>query len=254
MEMENVMTSNKERIMGKKKPYGKIALTVLLILTMAFAGTAWAEQQFYPGFIDVEGELGTDGKSWRIAYINALVGEGTPDDFETFIYFVNATAKNTIFVPDSSGTIALTGDISSTMTLSNGTMLVGAGTGLAVETTGTDAQMFISNATEGWGPKTLSGDITITNAGVASVGNNKIGTAELNVSTVNVPIANAATSGTATVTAGSTILGTYAFANVDEEIANITAISSTTLTVTLAAAATADSAGSVIFRVTILAP
>jgi hypothetical protein len=144
----------------------------------------------------------------------------------------------------SNGTLMLEQTVSGDATITNA--------GVVSLEAGTDAQMFIYNATEAWGPKTISGDITITNAGVASVGANKIGLAEMNVTNVNVPIVASATSGTATVTSGAiNIGGAYAFANVDAEVANITSISGTTLTVTLNAAAAGDS---VIFRVSILEP
>ncbi len=86
----------------------------------------------------------------------------------------------------------------------------------------------------------------------ADIGSDAVGLSELNIITVNVPILNTATSGTATVTAGSFNWGAYAFANVDSEVANSTSISSTTLTVTLNAAA--NVIGAVIFRVPVLAP
>ena len=58
-----------------------------------------------------------------------------------------------------------------------------------------------------------------------------------------------ATSGTATVKAGSTILGVYPTGNQDQLIDNV-AISGTTLTVTLASAATATNQ----FNVTLIEP
>ncbi len=70
-----------------------------------------------------------------------------------------------------------------------------------------------------------------------------------NLTTVSVNVASSATSGTATVTAGSTIIGYYPAGNQDQFVDNI-AISSTTLTITLAAAATAQNQ----FKVVILEP
>jgi len=109
-----------------------------------------------------------------------------------------------------------------------------------------------TNAGSGsWDAVAMSGDATITNAGVISVGANKIGTAEAFVNTLTIDFWPAQTSNTATVTAGSTILGVYAFANVDAEVANIAAISGSTLTLTLqAAAANAIS----LFKVVVLEP
>lgn len=70
-----------------------------------------------------------------------------------------------------------------------------------------------------------------------------------NLTTVAVNVAGSATSGTATVVAGSTIIGIYPVGNQDQFVDNV-AISSTTLTVTLAAAATAQNQ----FKVVVLEP
>jgi len=68
---------------------------------------------------------------------------------------------------------------------------------------------------------------------------------KLSYEVASVTVAAAATSGTATVTAGSIILGYYPIGNQDQFVDNI-AIASTTLTITLAAAATADNTFNVI--------
>ena len=65
--------------------------------------------------------------------------------------------------------------------------------------------------------------------------------------TVTVTVLATATSGTATVTAGDTILGIYPSSNQDQFIYSV-AVSGTTLTVTLAAAATANN----VFKVALL--
>lgn len=70
-----------------------------------------------------------------------------------------------------------------------------------------------------------------------------------NLTTVSVNVASSASSGTATVTAGSTILGIYPAGNQDQLVDNV-AISGSTLTVTLAANATAQNQ----FKVVILEP
>ena len=142
--------------MGKKKGKvykGMVLMVLCMALVFGLASFAVAEQQFYPGFVDVEGELGTNGKSWRIGHINTLVGEGTSDANETYIYFVDPSGTNVILVPDSSGTIALTGDIASTITLADTQILVGQSTGLGAA-------------------KAISGDSSITNAGAMT--NDKI--------------------------------------------------------------------------------
>ncbi|ODR16749.1 hypothetical protein [Mycolicibacterium porcinum] len=70
-----------------------------------------------------------------------------------------------------------------------------------------------------------------------------------NISTKTVTVNASSTSGTATVTAGSVVLGIYPAGNQDQFVDNV-AIATTTLTVTLAAAATANN----VFKVTVLEP
>ena len=70
-----------------------------------------------------------------------------------------------------------------------------------------------------------------------------------NLATKTVTVNATATTGTVTVVAGSTILGFYPATNQDQFVDNV-AISSTALTVTLAAAATANN----VFKVTLLEP
>jgi hypothetical protein len=69
----------------------------------------------------------------------------------------------------------------------------------------------------------------------------------MDLSTVAVTVASGDTAGTATVPAGATILGIYPTSNQDQLVDSV-AISGTTLTVTLAAGATADN----VFAVTVL--
>lgn len=139
--------------MGKKKGkvYKGIVLTIAFCLMFGFASFAAAEQQFYPGFIDKEGELGTDGKSWRIGFINTIVFEGISNTSETLLRAVDATSDRVILLPDESGTLATTASIGTSMALSNATMLIGNIGGLAIEAT-------------------MTGDVTVTNALVATVG------------------------------------------------------------------------------------
>ena len=70
-----------------------------------------------------------------------------------------------------------------------------------------------------------------------------------NISKKTVTVTAGQTSGTATVTAGSTLLGCYPAGNQDQFVDNV-AISGTTLTVTLAAAATANNT----YKVTVSEP
>lgn len=234
-----------------------LALTMVMAMLFVTMGLSVpyisAEEKFAP-IREATGVIGVDGRSWRlIRGTSSIIMEGsTSDGNETTLSFTNPTADRTVTFPDSSGTVAYTGDIGTSMSLTDAKVLVGASTGLAAEKT-----------------LSLTGDVTGTflNSGAAAttivanavdsteVNDNAVGLAQFNVSTINVPIANAATSGTATVTAGSFILGgAYAFANVNGEVANITAISSTTLTVTLTAAAAVPGDLSAIFRVSILEP
>ncbi|NDZ93339.1 hypothetical protein G3I13_02005 [Streptomyces sp. SID6673] len=69
------------------------------------------------------------------------------------------------------------------------------------------------------------------------------------VVTKTVTVNSSATSGTATVVAGSVVLGVYPAGNQDQFVDNV-AISGTTLTVTLAAAATAANT----YKVTLIEP
>lgn len=70
-----------------------------------------------------------------------------------------------------------------------------------------------------------------------------------NISVVSVSVSAGQPSGTATVVAGSTVLGIYPTGNQDQFVDNV-AISSTTLTVTLAANATATNT----FKIPVLLP
>lgn len=70
-----------------------------------------------------------------------------------------------------------------------------------------------------------------------------------NMATKTVTVNASSTSGTATVKAGSVVLGIYPAGNQDQFVDNV-AIATTTLTVTLASAATANN----VFKVTVLEP
>lgn len=83
---------------------------------------------------------------------------------------------------------------------------------------------------------TIVADNSITQAKMAD---NAIGQAELKYELVTVNIDAGQTSGTGTATSGSIIIGFRSAGNVDQLVDNI-AISGTTVTITLAAAATAQ--------------
>ena len=85
-------------------------------------------------------------------------------------------------------------------------------------------------------------DLNVTTGKLAAAA---VTQAKLSYEVVSVTVVAAATSGTATVTDGSIILGYYPTGNQDQFVDNI-AIASTTLTITLAAAATADNTFNVI--------
>lgn len=75
--------------------------------------------------------------------------------------------------------------------------------------------------------------------GTVNIPANSIKQAELSYSVISVTVLATATTGTGAVVANAIILGIYPTGNQDQFVDNV-AISGTTLTVTLAAAATAD--------------
>ena len=91
----------------------------------------------------------------------------------------------------------------------------------------------------------LATDIAVGAVGTSELAAAAVTQAKLSYEVVSVTVVAAATSGTATVTTGSIILGYYPTGNQDQFVDNI-AIASTTLTITLAAAATADNTFNVI--------
>lgn len=80
---------------------------------------------------------------------------------------------------------------------------------------------------------------SITSVDQANIADDAVGAAQLNTTTEVVTIAADSPSGTATVTAGAVIIGWYPGTNLDQIIDDIS-ISDTTLTVTLAGNATAE--------------
>jgi hypothetical protein len=204
-----------------------IALLLTLLFVFGLASFAAAEWGIPGDKVDRGGFIGKDTRSLRIGYINTLVGEGaTSDTNETTIYYADPSSDNVIIIPDDSGTITLQ-DGSGSLTLSgdDAQILVHNGTeygaqtvsgdltitnaGVASIEAGTDAQMLIYNTGDAWGPKTLSGDVTITNAGVVSIGASKVGTAEANINSVALMIADSTASNSVAVESGSTLMGWY---------------------------------------------
>jgi len=149
-----------------------------------------------------------------------------------------------------------------------------ASTGVATGTLA-DAKVWIGNSAGEAVAVTPSGAWTITNGGVSTLGanavsaasmiaanvvdsseinDNAVGLAQFNVNTVNVEVAASGTSGTATVTAGSGILGFYPIANVhDGNINGVANISIASTTLTLAINGTAGS-NIVRYKVVVLEP
>jgi hypothetical protein len=126
-----------------------VVIIALVSLATGLVGVANAEYTFLPGSRDLNGAIGKDGKSFRIGFINAVCMEGsTSNTYETCLYATDPTADNNILFPDSSGTFLLESSY-----------------GLALS--GTDGQILVYNAlSSSFNAKTMSGDGTITNAGV----------------------------------------------------------------------------------------
>lgn len=242
-------------------------LAILILMVTMFAGTASAEWGI-PAEREKDGFLGEKGRSLRIGYINTLVGEGpTSDGFETYIYYQDVAADVSILMANTSGTLTVE-DGSGGLTLSGADAQVLVHNGVKYEPqsmtgdgsitnalvfsleAGTDGQIFIYNATEKWGPKTVSGDIAFTNAGASSILSNKVGAAETNYTVVVTNVASGVDTTTETVTSGAVIIGYYPVSNIVAEIVNSISISTTTLTMVL----NANAASEVVYRVVVLEP
>ena len=77
-----------------------------------------------------------------------LVYEGSSaNDFETFVVATNATADRTITFPDTTGTVALTSDITTAVTAVTGTAPIVSSGGYtpAISLTTNDAQLILNN-------------------------------------------------------------------------------------------------------------
>mgnify|MGYP001255007540 CR=1 FL=1 len=142
--------------------------------------------------------------------------------------------------------------------LAQGSIYIGNSSGITSElSVKTDGGILIGNGTTA-AVNTLSGDVTMTNAGLTSIGAKKVTTAKINdgavtstqlgaaavtasrlsYEVVEVTVEASGTTGTGTVTAGSIILGCYPKSNQDQFIDSV-AVADTTVTVTLAGPATA---------------
>jgi len=172
---------------------------------------------------------------------------------------LNNGVKTEVIAQD--GTIK--GDIKEA--LAQGSIYIGNSSGITSElSVKTDGGILVGNGTTA-AVKTLSGDVTMTNAGAVTIGAKKVTTAKINDAAVTATQLGAAavtasklsyevvevtvtaleTTGTGTVTAGSIILGCYPKSNQDQFIDSVV-VSETTVTVTLASAATADNVFNVV--------
>ena len=172
---------------------------------------------------------------------------------------LNNGVKTEVIAQD--GTIK--GDIKEA--LAQGSIYIGNSSGITSElSVKTDGGILVGNGTTA-AVKTLSGDVTMTNAGVTAIGAKKVTTAKINdaavtatqlgaaavtasklsYEVVEVTVTAGETTGTETVTAGSVILGCYPKSNQDQFIDSV-AVADTTVTVTLAASATADNVFNVV--------
>jgi hypothetical protein len=113
-----------------------------------------------------------------IGTTGALAFEGSTDNgFETYISVVDPTADRTITLPNISGTVITTGDTGSV----TDTMLAGSIplTKLAALTSG---NLIVGNASNQAASVAVSGDITISNAGVVGISADAIVNADINAS------------------------------------------------------------------------
>lgn len=172
---------------------------------------------------------------------------------------LNNGVKTEVIAQD--GTIK--GDIKEA--LAQGSIYIGNSSGITSElSVKTDGGILIGNGTTA-AVKTLSGDVTMANTGAVTIGDKKVTTAKINdaavtatqlgeaavtasklsYEVVEVTVAATQNTGTGEVTAGSIILGCYPKSNQDQFIDSV-AVSETTVTITLAGAATADNVFNVV--------
>lgn len=149
--------------------------------------------------------------------------------------------------------------------LAQGSIYIGNSSGITSElSVKTDGGILIGNGTTA-AVKTLSGDVTMTNAGAVTIGVKKVTTAKINdaavtatqlgeaavtasklsYEVVEVTVTTGENTGTGTVTAGSIVIGCYPKSNQDQFIDSV-AVADTTVTVTLADKATANNVFNVV--------
>jgi hypothetical protein len=170
----------------------KRIIAIVMVLLLAFAGIAIAEKAYTPSVND-KFDLGTDKLQYKdIKLGGSIVIEGaTHNAYETTISVTDPTADRTVTLQNASGTVMYTTD-AYTGSLADGKILVGtnAGGGIAA-------------------PVTPSGDWTITNAGVATIGANKINVGKAFINAVTLTVSNTASAGRVTVDPGHVLMGDF---------------------------------------------
>jgi hypothetical protein len=124
----------------------------------------------------------------EIGHTGSFTFEGaTADAFETTLAAVDPTADRTITLPDTTGTVVTTGDagtITSAM-IANGTIVdadINSSAAIAFSKLASlaSANILVGNASGVPTSTTVSGDVTITNAGVTAIASDAIVNADIN--------------------------------------------------------------------------
>ena len=154
----------------------------------------------------------------EIGNTGSLVFEGpTPDEFETTLAVADPTADRTLTFPDVSGTIITSGDtgtVTSTMiadgTITNDDVSASAGIAFSKLAALTDAHLLIGSGTNVPTAVAITGDISITNAGVTSIAAGSIVDADISGSAAIAAskIVSASTSGAGVVQLSDSTIST----------------------------------------------
>jgi len=147
-------------------PFGDIAST----------NVQTAIQELDTEKVSIAGDNTLTGKL-EIGNTGSLVFEGpTPDEFETTLAVADPTADRTLTFPDADGTIITSGDtgtVTSTMiadgTITNDDVSASAGIAFSKLAALTDAHLLIGSGTNVATAVAITGDISVTNAGVTSI-------------------------------------------------------------------------------------
>ena len=133
---------------------------------------------------------GTMTGNLEIGSTGSLTFEGpTPDLFETTLAVADPTADRTLTLPDVDGTIVTTGDtgtVTSTMitdgTIVNADINASAGIAFSKLATLTSAHFLLGNASNVATATQITGDISVSNSGVAAITAGSIVNADINAS------------------------------------------------------------------------